>query len=155
MDLWIEISFSYFLPQTNPRLFSISWLTQGFLRILLIVSSRVWNYIIIVTTLLSIHCYIWKFILLLIQWIVLNRLSEMLLVSFGGNYLIALAVPKTATLSSLSAINIWYKVKISSIPTTYFFVFLLGSDSMRIILISMTFFPSSFVFPTIAAGSNF
>ena len=75
------------------------------------VSSEVWSVIIIVTTLFRIHFWIWKFLSSWIQWIVLNRLSEMLLISFGGHPLLDLTVPTTTTLSSLAPINIREKVK--------------------------------------------
>ena len=47
--------------------------------------SWVWSVVIIVTTLLSIHLWIWKFLLSLIQWRVMYIISEMFFISFGGH----------------------------------------------------------------------
>ena len=147
-----EIDFSYYVPQNKSRWFLLAWFTLGFFLVILIVSSGVRSVVIIVTTLFSIHCWIWNFLSSLIQWRMLNYLSEMLLISFGGHPLISLALPTTATPSSLPPINIRGEIKNLSIPTTYFFVLLSGGDSMIMSVLSMTFFPYSFLFPTLAAG---
>ena len=83
-----------------------------FLRIFLIVYSEVWSVVIIVTTLLSIHFYIWNFISSLIHWIVLNSMPYMLLIYFGDHPIISLAVTTTVLLSPLNPINTRGKLKV-------------------------------------------
>ena len=83
-----------------------------------------------------------------------SAVRDMLLVSLCGYPLLALAVPKTATSSSLDSINIRGNVKKLFIPTTYLLVFLLGIYSMIMSVISMTSLPYSFEFPNLTDRIN-
>ena len=103
--------FSYSVPQTSSIWLLLGWADPGFFQILLVVSFGVWSVVTIVTTFLSNRCWIWRFLLSFIQWRVFNCLSEMLLVSFDRHYILALALPTSASPSSLNTINIRGKVK--------------------------------------------
>ena len=151
MVLVIYIVFSYSMPQNYSILFLLAWLTLGFFRILLVVSSVVWSSMIIVTELLSIYFCIWKFIPSLIQWVVLNSMSEMFLISFGGHPLLSLAVLKTATLRSLAPINIQGRVNSYPSPSHTSFYSCWGAIQLECVYSQQ---PSLFGFPTLAGGST-
>ena len=111
MDLVIEIYFSYYVPLNKSRWFLLACTNLGFFKILLIISYGMWSEVIIVTTLLSIHLWIWKFLSSFIQRRVLNLLSDVFLISFGGHSIILLAVLTNVTPSYLAPISIRRKVK--------------------------------------------
>ena len=106
------------------------------------------------TKLLSIHFWIIKFLLPLIQCRVLTCLPYMFLVSFCIHPLLSCLVPKTETPRSLDPIITKKKFKMLSIPTTCLFLLVFIIYSMIIVVISMSFLPYLFGFSTLTDRST-